>query len=241
MLLSCDDGGAYAAYWGPVAFAWRHLVGIEPVLFVVGEEEARLAVTTGGFVRRVRRVDGVPVPLQAQLARLWGLQEFADDVCLTSDLDMLPLSRDYFTTAADSCRDDTVVILSSDAYAPVERRYPICYVEGTGAVLAEALALDRDFAGFCRRLDALGWGWHTDELYLGRCIEKWGGPVGLLRRGWLDGWRATGRVDRLQWEYDPEAAAGGHYIDAHLPRPYASHAAEIDALLGAAMGRGAPP
>ena len=46
---------------------------------------------------------------------MYGTKYFPDDVCLTCDLDMLMINKDYFVNQIKKYNDDSLVIYSSDA------------------------------------------------------------------------------------------------------------------------------
>ena len=57
--------------------------------------------------------------------RLFVPKFYSDDVCMTSDIDMLLINKDYFFNNTKNIAEDKFVILGADTYH--YKRYPICY------------------------------------------------------------------------------------------------------------------
>ena len=154
-----------------------------------------------------------------------------DSVCITSDIDMLPLSKEYFTKIVSEYDSKDMVILSADAY-PNKVRYPICYNVGKGSTFNEILDLNCNFEDYLTRLINYNWGWDTDELYFGLRINefKYQDRIKKLNRGWQNG-IADKRIDRVRWGYVKNKLQNGDYIDSHSIRPYRENKELIDKLI----------
>ena len=76
-ILSCDDNPFYLDFWPLVKDVWKNHLDIDPFLIrisdEVGEEED---------VHYVKPIAGVPIYLQAQLARIYFTQLFDDEICV---------------------------------------------------------------------------------------------------------------------------------------------------------------
>jgi len=240
VILAADDNPAYLQLWPLVACFWKVRIGVEPVLLHVTKVVAEPKITEPG-VYALPLVPGLPSGFQSQIARLYGPLLFPDDVCILSDIDMLPLSKSYYHDAVAGLDDDSVVVFSADAYeSRREVRYPMCYVAGRGAILTAAFGVEEDFASFARRLARFDWGWSTDELYMSQAIARSEHQKRvLLRRGWHKG-VAHRRLDRTRWSYDPALASADYYVDSHLPRPIDQHLDSVTALVRD-YGRQQPP
>jgi len=65
---------------------------------------------------------GVDMSVQYTWARFWGAQRYLDDVVTTSDIDTVPLSRNYFVDQLQDIPDDRYVhICSLDTVRPARR------------------------------------------------------------------------------------------------------------------------
>ena len=56
-------------------------------------------------------IDNIPTSTQAQFIRLWYTQFFPDDIVITTDIDMFPLSKWYFKTQIENISDEKYVFL----------------------------------------------------------------------------------------------------------------------------------
>jgi hypothetical protein len=168
----------------------------------------------------------IPLSAQAQMIRVLAPSLNPHILYLTSDIDMLPLNKEYFEKA---CRlisnGNTLVNLSADAY-PREgnfKRYPICYFIGKGSVFKTLLG-DRTIESQMEQWWSRGKGWHTDEICFSQTVWKafLNNEIRLkeVYRGWeRPQFIAKRRIDRVCWNWNKDLLRNNFYIDAHLPRP----------------------
>jgi hypothetical protein len=229
VIVSTDDNPLYSEFWPVVKNLWSNLVGIKPILVKISDTD-EIIESDECIIHNLKKVDGIKTGLQSQIARMFVTKYYKDSVCLTSDIDMLPLSKKYFTSDIENLNNDSMVIFSSDAYKNVNR-YPICYNAGKGSLFSEILQLDVSFEEYCNRLLSLGWGWGTDELYFGKMINSYydQSKITKLNRGWSFG-VAKDRLDRIRWKYDPNNFKD-QFIDSHSLRPYSTHKTRIDKIV----------
>jgi hypothetical protein len=229
VIVSTDDNPLYSEFWPVVKNLWSNLVGIKPILVKISDTD-EIIESDECIIHNLKKADGIKTGLQSQIARMFVTKYYKDSVCLTSDIDMLPLSKKYFTSDIENLNNDSMVIFSSDAYKNVNR-YPICYNAGKGSLFSEILQLDVSFEEYCNRLLSLGWGWGTDELYFGKMINSYydQSKITKLNRGWSFG-VAKDRLDRIRWKYDPNNFKD-QFIDSHSLRPYSTHKTQIDKIV----------
>jgi len=172
----------------------------------------------------------IPFGNQAQICRVLLPTLFKDRLCLTSDIDMLPLSNKYFQNSLIEIKNEksTILSLSADAYQSNSnkfyKRHPICYIAGFGSAFSQVTGVTKkeQIADCMIKWWNTGNGWNTDEicfstdLYKAVALEK----VILLERnrGWTNG-MANDRIDRDNWTYDPIRLKNNEYIDSHMLRP----------------------
>jgi len=152
----------YLDFWPIVRDAWLDLE-ITPVLVLIGEEDNTVE-DHGGIIHQIKAVNGFDTGFQAQISRMYITKLYQDSVCISSDIDMLPISYDYFHSLGDYS-NDSMVILSSDAYEwaalqddwqqvlyPGLKKFPICYNAATGSTYNEILDLSCSFEDYCHRV-----------------------------------------------------------------------------------------
>jgi hypothetical protein len=227
VILASDENPTYLEFWPLVARAWRR-IGILPTLALVGRHDLAIDESVGE-VHHFAPVERVDTGLQAQVIRLLLPALFRTEVSLLSDIDMLPLSARHFRDAVADVDDGALAVFRDRAYPADSQRYPICYVAARGSTFAEVfgIATRDDVHGVIAAWAALEWGWNTDERVLYDYATRWHARTGRLV---LLGHQVTRRIDRSRWRYLPPLVPLGHYVDAHLPRPYSTHRRTIDAL-----------
>jgi hypothetical protein len=230
VIVSSDDNPTYYEFWDVVKKLWVNLVGIKPILVRIGNEDK---ITDYGdcIVHEIKKIDGIDTGFQSQISRMYVTKFYSEYVCLTSDIDMLPLSKTYFTKDIKDYDNNSILIFSSDAYNS-EKRYPICYNASKGKFFNEILDLNVDFKEYCLRLLKMNKGWDTDELYFGMKISEYKNQEQIikLKRQWNYG-IANKRIDRSYWGYDINLLKNNFYIDCHSLRPYSNYRNIIDNLI----------
>jgi hypothetical protein len=219
----------YSDFWSVVKNLWSNLVGIKPILVKISDTD-EIIEDDECIIHNIKRINGIKTGLQSQIARMSVTKYYKDSVCLTSDIDMLPLSKSYFTSDIENLNNDSMVIFSSDAYEYIDR-YPICYNAAKGSLFTEILQLDVSFEEYCNRLLGFDWGWNTDELYFGKMVQSYPyqNKIIKLNRGWISG-VAKDRLDRIKWDYNLNNIKN-RFIDSHSLRPYSAHKKEIDKIV----------
>ncbi len=229
-IVSSDDNPMYYDFWPIVRDLWIK-IGIKPIFAHITEGEESVTEYGNYIIHKINPINGVNTGLQSQIIRMFLTKVYQDSVCITSDIDMLPLSKEYFTTITKDYNDNDMVILSADAY-PNKVRYPICYNVGKGSTFGEILDFDCTFEEYVRRLVNFNWGWDTDELYFGKMVNAFDNQERIIKlnRGWSSG-VANNRIDRVRWSYNPHKM--GEYIDSHSLRPYLNNKDKIEQLISA--------
>ena len=228
-IVSSDSNPMYLDFWPIVRDLWINLIKIKPILVLISDKT--LVTDYGDYIiHEIEELKNHSSAFQSQVVRMFITKYYDDDICLTSDIDMLPLSHQYFNTIVSEEKDDSMVILSSDAYQNI--RYPLCYNVAKGKTFNQILNLNCSFQEYCDRLSLYNQGWDTDELYFGKCVHEFQekNRIILKNRGWNYG-MALSRIDRVQWHYDIQNLKNGKYIDCHSLRPYSQYKYEVDKLI----------
>ena len=228
-IVSCDDNPLYSNFWDIVKDLWINLIGIKPILVKISDTD-EIENYDNYIIHNFKKIEGINTGFQSQIARMYVTKFYPEDVCLTSDIDMLPLSKKYFVDNIQEFDNNSLVIFSADAYPNIQR-YPICYNAAKGKVFNEIMNFESSFEEYCLKLIKFNWGWDTDELYFGKKVNKFPDQniIIKLNRGWEFG-RAIDRIDRVKWSYNVNKLKDGGYIDSHSLRPYIIYKNEIDKL-----------
>lgn len=224
-IVSSNENQLYLEFWPVVAKAWKK-IGIRPTLALVADKQIPVDETIGHVIR-FEPLPGVPTSFYAQVIRLLLPLYFEDDICLISDIDMIPLSASYFLDSAPTVHPDNFVVYRNKGY--FENKFPMCYNAARGKTFKEIFGITKEqIPNLVAQWYQLGFGWDTDEIMLYRYITTW--PDFNERCTLLDH-TTSKRIDRSAWRYDEKLVANNWYIDAHCLRPYSKYKREIDRLL----------
>lgn len=234
VILAADANPYYLDFWPIVAKAWKELIGIKPTLILVADDSIQVDETLGDVIR-FSPIPHVSIALQAQAIRLLAPCLFEHDICLISDIDMIPLSKKYFLNSVRHIAADKFIVYRDKAYGEYAQQFPMCYIAAQGSIFKEIFNVNNidDIRSILTYWDSLKLGWWTDELMLYQYVTNWAHyKTHCVKLGHT----VTRRIDRIhQWKYKKDLLKRGGYIDAHCPRPYSKNKEKIDSLLDAAL------
>ena len=225
-VFSCDLNQDYAFYLPLTSILWRSLIGYHPVALLVGDAAgwsegpcgvaARECRSVGCEVRFVQPAEGHRTSTVAQMCRMFAaaLPYEEDRYLLTSDVDMWPLRREFFTAVPWES--------SAHLYYTPAPQYPICYIGASVKSWREIVGIEElNISKQVQRcldeglgVDDDSWqAWIFDEVWLGPRIQAWSGfPQATLAS--RHGGPPVDRIDRSCWRaWKPEDS------DAHMLRP----------------------
>ena len=207
-IYSSDDNPLYKDFEPYVNRAWKR-IGINPIYININSSSEFYSAK-------------VPTGAQSQIIRVLYPALFPDQMFITSDIDMLPLSKSYFVDSVNLISSGNEILnLTADAYDYKDKVYPICYWVSKGNNFRKVTGIRdiKDVLNIMEDWYALGYGWNTDERcfsgLVNNCSEVNFKPID---RGW-DGSIASRRIDRINWKYDSNLLNQDYYIDSHLVRP----------------------
>lgn len=228
VILATDNNPNYIEFWPLVAKAWKEVVGIKPTLALIATQDVKVDESLGDVIR-FEPIPGIPTSLQAQCIRLLLPAYFPEDVCIVSDIDMMPMQRDYFLTSIEEYGEDAFVIYRDKAYEGLNiEQFPMCYLAAKGKTFSRLFDLKDTsmIQDTIKEWHKRGFGWTTDEQVLFQAVKKKQSQIPISKLGHS----VNRRIDRSDWWYDKELVQRNYYIDAHMVRPYSVYTHEIDAL-----------
>lgn len=222
----------YIDFWPVVSKVWKEKFNITPVLGLICDEDSDLYEDKYGLIKKFKRIDGVNDAMQSQIVRLF-LPKFLNGSCLMSDIDMIPLSVNYFKSGSEKLNDENVIVFSSDNPECLrDNMYPMCYVLSNSNIFSEIFELNISWCEFVKKQNNRNQGWYTDQKYIYEKINRYHlekNNCVFLERGWNGA--ANKRIDRINWVYEPKKVKDGYYIDSHSLRPYSKYKNEINELI----------
>jgi hypothetical protein len=241
-ILSSDSNPTYLDFWPIVSKIWKEHFNITPVLYYIDNNQDVEIDETYGIVIKMLPEPKVPIYLQCLWVRYWCFTQYPDDVCIISDIDMIPLSKKYFVDNISDINDEKYVHLNP-CYASYGT-LPSCYHVSKGKTFTKMLELDMDWPTSINKLHSLNLGrdpgghlsgkkqWFADEKFSSDKIFEYkknnmDDVIFLHREGGQNGFR----IDRLRWSYDPSLVKSGYYYDSHSVRPYLEYKDKIDNLV----------
>ena len=235
-VFSSNSDRKYLDFWPKTRDLWIRM-NIIPIFVFIGEEDK--VIDRGNYIiRKIKKINNYDDGFQSQISRLFITKYYPNESIITSDVDMLPISENYFRTTVEKHPEDSFICMSSDGYDDDKQirnygKVPICYNVGLGKTFAEILDLECDFKTFCARLWENHPHWDSDEKYLAKKLGDFREQHRIIRlkRGFTHGSEAIGRIDRADWCVSEFKFKTKRYVDCHSVRPYKRYKKEIDELI----------
>ena len=125
-LLSCDLNPDYYLFFPFVRKMWKEIVGIDCILILVGNEIPHPLLPEKEHIIMFPPIPDIPTGFQAQCIRILYpcLLKNNYNGIIISDMDMIPLDRDFFLQVEKHNPNDFVIY--RDVISEY-RQYPICY------------------------------------------------------------------------------------------------------------------
>ena len=230
-VVSSNNDPTYLDFWPYVAKAWKR-IGIEPVLLFIDQERPSQEIENHGRVFYLNSLPDWSIVQQAQSIRFWAAK-LLDDVFIISDMDMLPISEEYYQNGVKDVNSG-IVSYSSDViqyrWYKKNPQYPMCHLAGEPNTFIEMLEMEphNTHEDFLRRLKSLSIPFGTDQVFFYTKAIRKQDKMTHLSRGWIEERYAVKRLDKVIWPNPGYIAE--EYIDCHLPRPYNSNKEMCDEL-----------
>jgi hypothetical protein len=229
VILSSNENNEYLNFWPIVSEAWKKL-GVEPVLIYTGKKNINLEGNVINF--HINKLDSAFV---AQCIRLLTPSLFKNSNCIISDIDSLPLSKDYFINSVKSISESKFIIYRPDGAA--KNMVPICWNLAKDNLWSEIFNInsEKDIVKKLRKWyvvenKLLKSGWYTDQIILKKSLEKYE-KVNQNKIVRLDdkllNFQRFNRV-RLNEDLQRMELDNVVFTEFHMPRPYKKHAEIIN-------------
>lgn len=229
VIVSSDKNPMYLDFWPFVAKAWKQIVGLQPTLILIDTEEGLEVDETVGDVIRIKPIEGVPSWQHAQIIRAFAPMLFPNEVCMISDMDVLPMNKDYFFTKIKRLQHDNFFVVYRDKAYANNSRYPMWFLAAKGSIYQEIVGVDwQGVEEAIKQWVAEGYGWDTDELVFTKYINKWHETSRRCMKLGYGGMEQ--RIDRSSWHYNENLLKKGYYHYSHMIRPYSQYKDELDKL-----------
>jgi len=220
-IVSSDSNPLYIDFFPLVHRVWRELVGVRCVLALIADELPPPLESLKDDILLIPPLDGVHPGFHALCIRLLVPQLVGEQrAIIVSDIDMLPMDREYFRAPLRDAEDDAFVV-----YQRHKNWISFCYNAGTSETwrdlvgpVANVAQANAVIARWAAPLEGqLGWG--TDETLLKEFVERFGARCVFLpqeRLARLDRTDVGRRLSLIQ----RSLISRHHFSDYHMKRPY---------------------
>ena len=220
ILSSTND--EFLNFYPLVSQAWRNL-DIEPILFLInGEEKEDPSIINIDFSSE--NIDNIFI---SQNIRLLAPCLYPDDVLILSDIDMMPLSKEYFQGSIREYADNQFINMRKNVVKG--NMYPICYSVAHGETWREIFKVDnmnsiKTLISEWYHNDYIKFGesWYFDQIKLFQSVTTFALDQQDRFVELDDSITKFCRLNRtnLKWRFSKFYNESIEYTDFHMPRPY---------------------
>ena len=214
VVLGTTNHQDYIQYYKYVVKAWNNL-GWNTLTFHINPNNVTIKETPKNKVIEIQ-TNTYSETMASQVSRLFGHHyiDNPDDMIMTSDIDMIPLS-DYWCPTSNK--------INCYGYDLTNyTQYPICYI-ATNKRLWQQLIPEKNIEDLlnqykCASSKNFNEYWYTDQLIITKRIKQYASITIEINRTFNCFGLAYGRIDRALW--NATYHNNDTKIDAHMPRPY---------------------
>jgi hypothetical protein len=162
VILTLDNNKIYTPFWNIVSPVWKEVFNITPTLVFNGTaaefEENNFDMSFGDYIiiEKVPEVCESNPDWSVTWSLFWAASKFADDVCLLSGIDQIPIG-DLFFKMVNEVEEDKFIVGFSDAYRTYKKEtlgyfntntnilYPSSHLVGKGSKFKEIYDINDDW------------------------------------------------------------------------------------------------
>jgi len=255
ILISSDNNPLYIQFLPVVSLAWQKLIGIKPTLAYVSYDNENIDwakeycqdIVVYKFGPEIKRGSTATF-----CARLVVRTLFGNEICMVSDIDMIPLSKNIFVNLPSDFTRNKFLSIGYNVFkngdgSPNDpavrnsklRKVPSCYTIASSKVWKEIINPNNvsekeilkqyyNIRDYDSQEAIINSGYFCDESLMRALLQRWNRDrskvIGIDRNFSFD------RLDRGNWNINTEKLYRGEYIDAHCPRPMSSYEESIKSL-----------
>lgn len=219
VIISSNDDPMYKDFYPIVAKRWYEM-GFKTYYINITDCD-EIITNEYGIIHKMKAIEGINTGFQSQVVRVFASNFFEGNM-LTSDIDMFPINREYYTQYNHELTYDNVI-----AFTGLHPYYPMCYVLSHTRNFRKYLDIENlNFNDYCQMLlKEYGEKWNTDEHFMFDKLQQNLDKIILKERD------LSRRIDRSMWTFDLRLLQKGYYIDSHMLRPYSQYKKYIDELI----------
>lgn len=213
---------------------WKKRFNLDCYLILISETIPDYLEELKDFIIIFKPLDNINTTYIAQVIRLLYPCLFPEKTILISDLDIIPVNKNYFIKPIEFLHNDTFVTYT-DRYKKQEM-YAICYNVGKGKIFGDIFQIDidkRNVLGITNKLTE--WynvkydgkknciGWYTDQKELFKHFEKYNGKKIVLKDKDIGYKRLNNRARDKEYiikNFDKILNNIESYSDIHCIKPY---------------------
>lgn len=225
VIVSSNDNPDYIQFWPIVSEAWS-LMGVEPFLIYTGEKKIKLKGNVIYF-----NIKGADSAFVAQNIRILYPGLLKNKTLLVSDIDNLPLSKNYFVNSVKNFNENSFIIYRPDACPP--NMISMMWNAAASETWNEIFDVDSEKKierylnkWYTNKYSIQGKAWYTDQIKLRKHVNKFSKKNKCRIVKLNDEELGFNRFNRNRLEEHFKIMKNNpniRFTDFHMPRPYSKY------------------
>ena len=233
VIISSTKHKNYIDFWPIISKAWKN-IGVKPTLIYTSNKKTSMSEQEDVISIHIDKINPV---FTAQNIRLLAPVLFPDEVCILSDIDIMPLSKNYFFETIKNIDESNFIIYRPEACPP--EMLALCYNAALGKTWGEIFEVSNkkeiielvkswypeDYIPFKKD-------WYFDQTILRDRIEKFRqkNPDRITTLNDKDTNFNRLNRDNLKEDMNKFITNETNYSDFHMPRPFYLHKRKIEKI-----------
>ena len=202
VIMACDSNKDFLDFWTLTSAAWEK-IDVKRTLILIEKPDENIDIdeSLGDIIRLKLPDESVHPVFAAQAVRLLAPVLYPEENITIADIDIIPLSKDYFFENIKRGPEDSFIELRFKASGVSGNQIPMCWNIAKGSVWAGIFKIDANFENYqdkffnvlkdwcpsgyknmaflnepvAHEMARVGGDWYTDQLIFNHHLKRWDG------------------------------------------------------------------
>jgi hypothetical protein len=225
VIVASNENIEYLSFWPLFKKVWKNM-GFDPLLIYTSKEPTSICNDPDVRFFNTGKIDSGFV---SRNIRMLYPALFPNDICLISDIDLIPLNKNYFEDRITNLNDNNFIVMRDNVNA--NNQMPICWNIAMGSIWGEIFKVKNEeeiksllnqwYQNMASDKTDL---WYSDQLMLKYYIDEFKKihPGRIYRLNDVD--TKFRRLDRKNYTNTIRSIYRNDiFTDFHMPRPYSEN------------------
>ncbi len=222
VIIASNENMKYLSFWPLVKKVWRNM-GFDPILIYTSKESVPICDDHDVIFFNTMEMD---TGFVSRNIRMLYPSLFPNEICLISDIDLVPLNQNYFKSTISNLNNNNFVIMRNNVN--INDQIPICWNVAKGSIWGEVFKVKNEeqirsllIKWYQNTISDKTTAWYNDQVMLKFHLDEFEkvNPERVYRLN--DNLTKFRRLDRKSYTNTLLSIyRNDSFTDFHMPRPY---------------------